>query len=60
MATQGPKIVQRVEISNQPSNINAISWSSDNRLAVLTNGCVAIVVSFNDGARVVLCVDIKF
>ncbi len=46
MATASSKVIQRIDVHHKCSNINGISWSQDNRLAVLTNSFVTIIVSF--------------
>ena len=46
MAIASSKVVQRIDVHHKSSNIDGISWSKDNRLAVVTSSFVTIVVSF--------------
>lgn len=40
------KLVQTVKLSCSPSRPGALAWSQDDRIAVVTDQCVYILVSF--------------
>ena len=41
------KVIETVKFSCLPSYPNAISWSLDDRVSVITDQCVYILVSFS-------------
>lgn len=43
MAIASSKVIQRIDVHHKASNIDGISWSKDNRLAVVTNSFVTII-----------------
>ncbi|XP_028417403.1 general transcription factor 3C polypeptide 4-like [Dendronephthya gigantea] len=43
MAGANSKVIQRISVHHRSSNIDGISWSKDNRLAVATNSFVNII-----------------